>query len=367
MWFKRRGAETQRKNPFNPRSKNKSTNQQINKSTRHLLIIRLSAIGDVAMAAPVVRQFAEQFPAMKFTMVSQPFLRPLFEGLPNLHFIGADVHGAYRGFGGCWKLYRLLRAQRPDAVADIHNVLRSVLLRLFFAVSGTRTCYIRKGARSKKALTRRRRKKVAPLKTSFERYREVLEKCTGAKLPDGTPYRAPAFKQETVEAPAGAIGIAPFAKHPGKIYPLEKMEQVVAHFALARGITVFLFGAAAESRLLEIWEYRYPNVRVVAGRLDLHDELALMQQLPVMLTMDSANMHLASFVGTPVVSVWGATHPYAGFYGWQQSPDNAVSADMPCRPCSVFGNKPCFRGDYRCFRLIELEQIIEKVNAVLAL
>ncbi len=168
------------------------------------------------------------------------------------------------------------------------------------------------------------------------------------------------------DVPQHAIGIAPFAKHRGKIYPTDEMAQVVAHFAVTRGAAVFLFGAGDERLVLETWEQRFPNVQSMAGKLSLYDELALIQQLPVMITMDSANMHLASFVGTPVVSVWGATHPYAGFYGWQQPSHNAVQANIPCRPCSVFGNKPCYRGDYLCFREIAPAAIIAKAEKYLA-
>jgi len=81
-----------------------------------------------------------------------------------------------------------------------------------------------------------------------------------------------------------------------------------------------------------------------------------------MLSMDSANMHLASFVGVPVISIWGATHPYAGFYGWNQSPDNAVQIEMECRPCSVFGNKKCFRGDYACLLNIKPQLVLNKIE-----
>ena len=87
-----------------------------------------------------------------------------------------------------------------------------------------------------------------------------------------------------------------------------------------------------------------------------------MQHLDVMVSMDSANMHLASLVATPVVSVWGATHPYAGFMGWNQKMDNAVQLNMRCRPCSIFGNKPCQRGDYACLTAIKPDVIINKVE-----
>ena len=90
-----------------------------------------------------------------------------------------------------------------------------------------------------------------------------------------------------------------------------------------------------------------------------------MSHLDVMVSMDSGNMHLASLTATPVVSIWGATHPFAGFMGWRQNPDNAIGLNLPCRPCSVYGNKPCLRGDYACLKNISPEMVLEKVVKVL--
>ena len=90
-----------------------------------------------------------------------------------------------------------------------------------------------------------------------------------------------------------------------------------------------------------------------------------MSWLDAMVSMDSANMHLASLVHTPVVSIWGPTHPYCGFSGWHQSPDLAVQLDISCRPCSVFGNKECYIGDFRCMRSISPQMIIDKVTKLI--
>ena len=86
-----------------------------------------------------------------------------------------------------------------------------------------------------------------------------------------------------------------------------------------------------------------------------------MSHLDVMISMDSSNMHLASLTDTPVVSIWGATHPFAGFLGWNQKAEDCVQLDLPCRPCSVYGNKPCFRGDYACLNGISSEEILNKL------
>jgi ADP-heptose:LPS heptosyltransferase len=99
--------------------------------------------------------------------------------------------------------------------------------------------------------------------------------------------------------------------------------------------------------------------------LTFSEELMLISHLDGMISMDSANMHLASIYGVPVVSIWGATHPFLGFYGYGQDPERIVQAELFCRPCSVFGNKPCYRGDFACMKMIEPQTIIDKTEKVL--
>ena len=99
----------------------------------------------------------------------------------------------------------------------------------------------------------------------------------------------------------------------------------------------------------------------MAGKYSLDQELALNSRLDLLICMDSANMHFASLVGTRVLSVWGATHPYAGFYGYHQDPEDCIQLDLPCRPCSVFGQKPCLRKDWACMKQLNPDLIINKV------
>ena len=143
-------------------------------------------------------------------------------------------------------------------------------------------------------------------------------------------------------------------------------EQVVAHFAADPKVKVFLFGGGkSEQEVFDGWVAKYPTVVSMIGKLNMRTELNLMSHLDVMLSMDSANMHLASLVNIPVISVWGATHPYAGFMGWKQLPVNTVQLDLSCRPCSVYGQKPCWRGDYACLREIKPEQVIAKIEGII--
>ena len=163
------------------------------------------------------------------------------------------------------------------------------------------------------------------------------------------------------------IGIAPFAAHQGKIYPLEKMQLVVERLLqLHPSCRVFLFGGPGEKQTLDSWQEKFPRtVNASAMLANFKEEIMLMRQLDVMVSMDSSNMHLAAIAGTTVVSIWGATHPYAGFLAWKQNPNNAIQTSLGCRPCSIYGNKPCHRGDLACMNNIAPETIINKVEEII--
>ncbi|WP_042367103.1 glycosyltransferase family 9 protein [Bacteroides neonati] len=340
-----------------------------------ILVIRFSALGDVAMTVPVIHSLATQYPQHEIIILSRGMMQPLFQRLPsNVRFINADLSGKHKGIRGLNRLYNELKAMRFDYVADLHNVLRSRYLRYRFLLSGVSVAAICKGRLGKKQLIRRRHKVLVMQKTSFQRYADVFSALVCPVRLDFTSIYGAGkgdFSQiASVVQPKGTdkwIGIAPFAKHRGKIYPIELQEQVVAHFAANPTVKVFLFGGGKEEQeVFDRWTKKYPSVTSLIGKLNLSTELNLMSHLDVMLSMDSANMHLASLVGIPVVSVWGATHPYAGFMGWKQQPDHTVQLDLSCRPCSVYGQKPCFRGDYACLMQITPRQVIEKIERIIS-
>lgn len=339
-----------------------------------ILVIRFSALGDVAMTIPVICSLAQQYPQHEITVLSRAALQPLFQEMPaNIHFIGADLSGKHKGLFGLNRLYTELKGYRFDYVADLHNVLRSRYLDLRFRFAGVKVASIIKGRAEKRLLVRRHNKVLKNQKSSFQRYADVFAEIGFPVILNFTSvYGEGKGDFSQIESVAGQktdqkwIGIAPFAKHRGKIYPIELQEKVVAHFAADSRMKVFLFGGGkAEQAVFDEWKMKYPSVVSLIGKLNMRTELVLMSYLDVMISMDSANMHLASLVNIPVVSVWGATHPYAGFMGWKQLPANAVQIELSCRPCSVFGQKPCYRGDYACLYGIKPQEIIDKVEYII--
>jgi len=339
-----------------------------------ILIIRFSALGDVAMTIPVIYSLAMKFPMHEITVLSRESFKPLFLNLPsNIQFIRADLNQKHKGFIGLNKLYGELETESFDYVADFHSVLRSKYLVSRFKISGIPTTSIDKGRNEKKKLTQKKNKRFVPLKSGSVRYHEVLDKLGfHFTLRFESVLNKKFFDLSEITSRTGEkstekwLGIAPFAKHQGKIYPEELQLNVIEHFAKDKRVKVFIFGGGRiERNVAEGWMERFPTINSMVSKLNMNQELILMSQLDVMYSMDSANMHMASLVNTPVVSVWGATHPYAGFMGWNQSLKNAVQVDLFCRPCSVYGDKPCYRKDYACMYQISPEMIIKRIEKLL--
>jgi ADP-heptose:LPS heptosyltransferase len=332
----------------------------VGKRTRHIILLRFSAIGDVAIGAPLIRYYAGANPDIKFTIVSQPRLEPLFSGIDNLYFFPVDFKKKHKGFKGLTRLFLELSRLGPTDIADLHNVTRTWVLRSYFFFTFKRIAFLHKGRLEKAKLTRKRNKVLKQLPSTISRYEKVLVKLGLEDLNFSGKANKP-FSVKRVNY--FKIGIAPFAKHKGKSWPFEYIEEVVAALSKEGHYSIFLFGGGKiEENMLHLLEQRYSGVHSVAGKYSLREELEIINDLDMMLSMDSANMHLASFVGVPVISIWGATHPYTGFYGWNQSPDNAVQIEMECSPCSVFGNKKCFRGDYACLLNIMPQLVLNKIE-----
>ena len=343
-----------------------------NPKYKNVLLIRFSAIGDVAMTVPVIDSLAKAFPEKHFTVLSNVRFAPFFAGMPgNVSFMGVDLKKDYHGFGAMLKLFLRLRKNHFDAVADLHGVLRTTALTIFFRLFFTKVRRIDKDRRSRKRLTRQKNKDLTPRVTSFDRYRIVLEKLGfGFDVKFRSIFGDEKANLSSVRDIVGDkdcpwIGIAPFAAHKGKIYPLYLMEDVVAQLDSACLCRQFVFAYGKERSFVEEWAQKYRSVEIIDPRLGLEGELALISNMEVMLAMDSSNMHLASITATPVVSIWGATHPAAGFMGWGQNPEDCIQLDLPCRPCSIYGKKECIYSDYRCLTGIDPDTVFAKVKAYL--
>ena len=324
------------------------------------------------MTVPIIRALTNQHPDCKITVVSKPFLKPLFVGLKNVSFFAADVNKKHKGVFGLYRLFKELNPKRITHIADFHNVLRSKILRTFFKFYGKPIEFIDKGRTEKKALTRLENKIFKQLKTSHQRYADVLAKLN-FEIDISNPKEV---KQKPLSKKLNSlfgnkenkwIGIAPFAAFKGKVYPLILMEKVINKLS-SEGHQIYLFGGGQkEIETLHSLEKKYSNTKSVAGHISFSDELEFISHLDLMISMDSGNAHLAAMKGIKTITLWGVTHPYAGFAPFNQPEDFCLLPDLekyPKIPCSVYGNK-VFDGYENVMETITPEKIIDTVMTVL--
>lgn len=336
----------------------------------HILVIRLSAMGDVAMTVPVLRAFSLQYPNVKITVVSRPFFKPFFDDIENITFFPIDLKERHKGFLGLLRLFSDLRKLNIDAVADLHNVLRSKIIRTLFALNGKNVAATDKGRQDKKALTKLAIKTISPTKTMFDRHCETFEKLGFQINLNNLTFPEKAILSDEIINITGKkeenwIGIAPFAQYDSKVYPIDLMQQVIDDLAKNTSNKILLFGGGNEEiKKLNQLKSKYENVLVLAGKTNLKEELAIISNLNVMLSMDSGNAHIAAMLGVKVITLWGATHPFAGFQPFHQPDDFCLTSDrkqFPFLPTSVYGNKK-ITGYENAMRTILPNTIIDKIE-----
>lgn len=322
---------------------------------KRLLVFRFSSMGDVAMTVPIIREFLEQNPEVEIIFVSRTQFKPLFDGIKNLTFYSTNLDKKYKGVIGLYRLAKELKILNFDEVADLHNVLRTQIIRKF--LNPKKYAVLNKGRKEREQLVRKQNKVRKQLKPMTERYADVFREL-GYSLELTNRLRSSTDKEN-------AIGIAPFAMYEGKTYPLDKMKTIALKIA-EKGINVYLFGSKAESESIKDWQELNPKIVSVSGKYNLKKEIEIMSSLKLILSMDSANMHLASIVGTRVISIWGNTHPFMGFLGYGQNYNDVIQDEsFQQRPTSVYGkeSKNTRKIDY--FKNLSPEMIIEKIEKYL--
>jgi ADP-heptose:LPS heptosyltransferase len=330
-------------------------------------------MGDVIMTVPVVRAFLASYPDEELIIVTKRPFDLFFNNIPGIKVIVALHHDRHKGIAGLFRLFIEIRKDyKITAVADLHNVLRSQVLRFLFRLTGCRVAMIDKGRLEKRRLVRGKIHK--PLKHTVIRYAETLARVGYPVKMTSGPWLMPSA--EAVERIASYIpgpeyklvGVAPLAKHPLKMWPVASMISFLNGLSQKENIRIFLFGSPDEATELEELAKKIPDCISIAGKIRLAEEMALISKLDLMVAMDSSNMHLASTMGVKTLSIWGATHPWAGFSAWDVDRKNSIQIpveELTCRPCTIFGKGDCRRGDLACLNWLRADTVLKKAIELL--
>ncbi len=337
-----------------------------------ILIVRLSAMGDVALSVPVIQSLSEQYLDDEIFILTRKVFNPFFKGIKNLTLISPDLKGKHKSILGLIKLFNEIKKEyKPDVIIDLHNVLRSKILRLFFKLSNVKSYKIDKGRKEKKLLTKEKNKNLKKLKHTTQSYIDTFSKAgihinlTYTALPG--KFEMSSNIESLLQSSSKKIGIAPFAMHEQKQYPIDKMKGVI-NSLVSKKYEIFIFGGGKqEQEIAKSISAGSDNIHSVIGKFSLEEEIALISKLDLMISMDSANMHIAALTGIDIVSIWGATHPFAGFTPFINDEKSHIiqNESLDCRPCSVYGNKVCYKGTLECMNSILPEEIVKHCEAAL--
>lgn len=334
-----------------------------------LLVIRTSAMGDVALVSPVLSEMKKQYPETEIILLTRPAFKSFFNQTEKHVIFFPDFKKRHKGLRGLYRLYKDIQEQENiDYVIDLHDVIRSKILRYFFRYNGVPVSVIDKGRREKRDLISG--KKKVQLRHTVTRYCDTFAAAGFPLTPPGNNIISP--HPSSLPGAAGIfnnisglkIGVAPYAKHKLKLWPEEYMIRLLNMISERGEVNFFLFGGRDESQQLDEFKKKVSGSLNLAGTLSLEEELAVMSKLDFMIAMDSSNMHMAALAGTKVISIWGGTDPLNGFGAWMQPPEYSVKIsvdELTCRPCTIYGKGECRRGDLACMNWLTPEKVFARL------
>jgi heptosyltransferase II len=329
------------------------------------LVVQTSFLGDTVLTTPLLAQLANRGPV---DVVTTPAAAALLSNHPAVReVIPYDKRGAQRGIIGLWRLARRLRKSHYDVALLAQGSWRSAVLvllaripsRIGFSTSSGRLLY------TKRVPYRDDLHHAARLlMLARPNGREPTPAELQPSLAPGPAERAEVdafLREHGVGADEQLVGVAPGSVWGTKRWPY--YPELAAE--LARDARVIVVGSNADSSLAQQIVAAAPGALDATGRLSLLASAELIGRCKVLVTNDSAPMHLASAMGTPTVALFGPTVPDFGF-GPLAPRASVVGHDaLPCRPCDRHGPQRCPLGHHRCMRELAPTLVAERARALL--
>lgn len=315
-----------------------------------ILITRFSSFGDVAIAVPLLQSIRTQYPEIQIIFVTKSSFKKIIEIVEGVEIYTPDFQKKHKGLFGLIKLFNDLKKYNPDYYVDLHDVIRTKILRnLFSLFTNTKITKLDKLRKEKRKLIRRKNKRLYELPKIFSQYQKAFN------FLDINYICTPILNFTETE---NYIVVAPFAAHENKIYPIEKMQKLLE--ILSKNYKIYILGNGKNEQKLAYELQLNSNIESIIGKYTFEKELEIIGKAKCIITMDSANMHIAALTPTKIFSIWGPTHPFIGFTPYRDENVFYIQKDLSCRPCSVFGNKKCFRKDHECMNITP-EEIAKKI------
>ena len=324
-----------------------------------ILVIRLSSLGDIILTSPTVLNLKIGYPQSRITFLTKPKYRPIVEMFGTVDEIALLPESG--NFTGQLSLLKSLEQQNFDIIVDLHSNFRSSVARTVLT-AGQKVVYPR---------NRSARQRIVQFKdfTAPDSNIHTIDKYNDCLLQLGlaAPARRPVFEKSNGRIPAkpAAVLIAPGAAFENKKWPVEKFAEVAVKLHHSHQAKIIWAATAKDKTPASLGE-KIPieKLRVLSDH-PLESLASIISQATLTIANDSGIAHLSSAVGTPVISIFGPTHPALGFQP-RGLLDIIIQADVSCCPCSLHGDKKCFQKEQYCFTRIEPPEVVEKAGRLIS-
>jgi len=338
------------------------------KPSGKILVIRLSSLGDLILMMPMLSTLREGLPEARIELLVKERYAELFEESPYIDRLIAVRRGDIREL---IELRSELARERYDTLIDAHNVIRSNVL--FHSLHAPRKLQIRKNEAKKLLLIAGKINLYRRVTTQIQRYLQMTRSMglDSSGKPDRLhiPPKAAARVDALLERPARGGGeiaaFAPGAHWETKRWPEEHFAELIS-LVSARGLRPVLIGGAEDAILnAALARQAGPAVSDLTGKLSIMESASVLARSAALVTNDSAPLHLAEAVGTPVVALFGPTVREFGYFPRLEA-SRVLETSLGCRPCSRNGKRPCPYGTKECLTAITPASAFEALSGVLA-
>lgn len=304
------------------------------------LILRFSSIGDIVLTTPVIRCLKEQYPDAEVHYVTKKSYQSLLENNPYIN----KVFILEKSLND---LISQLKSERYDYVIDLHNNLRTTILKLRLGVKS----FSFDKLNFHKWILVKFKKNLMPNVHIVDRYMKTVESLGVKNDNKGLDY----FIPESDEIPRDWLpenfrnGYAVYAiggQHETKKLPLNKMIELCQTIQLP----LVLIGGKEDSvisKQLSIISKSSP-IFDTCGKMNLNQSASIIEKADIIYTHDTGMMHVAAALKKKVISIWGNTVPEFGMYPYQTEYEVIENKELHCRPCSKIGYKKCPLGHFKC-------------------
>jgi lipopolysaccharide heptosyltransferase II len=340
-----------------------------------ILVIRMSSIGDIILATPLLRVLHAVHPSSSIDFIVRKEYGELLRYNEHLHHL--YEFDANDGFSGLRKLKKQLHEVQYHLVIDIHNSLRSRYIRWMLGAGDV--VVVNKRIIARALLVRLKRNIYRTIVSVADRYIEPVRNY-GIKndqlgleltIPDDVRTQAAAKMTKAGFPVSGLlIGFCPSAKHSTKCWLQERFAELGSQLVKDSHARILLFGGSEDKEKCRWIAKAINDIHGQGCAVDLSGELSLLESAVAMescrfiVTNDSGLMHVSCAMKKKVVAIFGSTVREFGFFPVGTESVIVEKTGLYCRPCSHIGRTTCPEGHFRCMNEIRVEEVMSAVRTI---